>query len=368
MNLAEIFQAIEETRFLKTLSLQENIFFVGEIEPIKYIKNFFNNCKQAERNFYYDLSTNSLDDISGFLSKDTKYKAVVIVSVENEASLFPKVQQKLADSQIEIPIVRLFADVFINLMCKRDLLQTTSDRLSKPKTSYAILTTPRSGSTYFCDLLSSTGIAGYPIEHLRLANQELALNCDFDYFRLLFNLMQHRISDNGVFGTKIISHFLFELRKAKPKFRNIFKLIDKYVLLVRKDKVAQAVSLVIAQKTAVWHIQKNELENASDRKYESALEDIVINDELLAEVRQKHQFIKNQENRLKHMLNVNKIEPLEITYESIVEDAKMQVSRVLNFIEVSQSSHQTININSQIKKMPCDISQEIIRQYKIRSK
>ncbi|MGD1918873.1 MAG: Stf0 family sulfotransferase, partial [Pleurocapsa sp.] len=275
MSLAEIFQAIEETRLLKTLSRHEKIFFVGETEPIKYIQDFFASCKQADSNFYYDLSAYSLKDIYIFLSKDVKYRAIVVVSVVSETSLFSEVQQKLSSLKIEIPIIRLFADIFINLMCHRDLLQLTSNQLIKPKTSYAIMTTPRSGSTYFCDLLTSTEIAGYPIEHLRLANQELALNCDFDYFKLLFNLMHHRVSDNQVFGTKIISHFLFELRKARPKFRNIFKLIDKYVLLVRQDKVAQAVSLVIAQKTAVWHIQKNNSqEDAGDRTYKSALENI----------------------------------------------------------------------------------------------
>ena len=367
MNLAEIFQAIEETRFLKTLSLQEDIFFVGEAEPIKYIQDFFANHKQADHNFYYDLSTYSLNNISSFLSKDIEHQAIVVVSIGDEISLFSQVQQKLSSSKAKIPVVRLFADIFVNLMCKRDLLQPTSEQLIKPKTSYAVLTTPRSGSTYFCDLLSSTEVAGYPIEHLRLANQELALNCDFDYFKLLFNLMQHRVSNNGVFGTKIISHFLFELRKAKPQFRNIFQLIDKYILLVRKDKVAQAVSLVIAQKTAVWHLQKNSgREDSGDRTYKSSLEKIIINDELLAEVKQKHQFIQNQENRLRHMLEVNQIQPLEITYESIVEDAQMQVSKVLNFIGVLPSSHQVLKINSQIKKMPCDISQEIIRQYKTR--
>ncbi len=364
MNLAKIFQAIEETRFLKTLSLQENLLFVGKLEPLKYIRDFFADCKQADSNFYYDLSSFYLDDICSFLANNNRYQAVIIVSLEDEMSLFSQVGHQLSNFELEIPVIRLFADVFINLMCHRDLLQLTSDDPIEPKISYAVLTTPRSGSTYFCDLLSSTGIAGYPIEHLRLANEELALNCDFDYFRLLSNLMQYRVSDNEVFGTKVISHFLFELRRTKPKFRRIFKLIDQYILLVRKDKVAQAVSLVLAQKTAVWHIQKNNSQDIGDRTYRSALENIVIDDELLLEVKKKHQFIENQENRLRNMLDVNRIEALEIIYEDIVENAELEVNKVLNFLKIPQSSHQATNISSQIKKMPCDISQEIIRQYK----
>ena len=367
MTLIKTFQAIEETRFLKTLSLQENLLFVGEIEPLQYIQNFWAKHQKIDRNFYYDLSSYALENLDNFILSDRQYQAIIVVSFEDETALFTKVRQKLATFH-NIPIVRLFADVFINLMSKRGLLQPASDDFVKPKTAYAILTTPRSGSTYFCDLLGSTGVAGYPIEHLRLANQELALNCDFDYFRLLYNLMQYRVSDNGIFGTKLISHFLFELRKAKPEFRDIFQLFDKYILLVRQDKVAQAVSLVIAQKTNVWHLQKNiERNNPDYQIYQSALEHIAIDDELLLEVKQKHQFVKNQENRLRHMLKVNQIEPLEIAYEDVVENAPIQIGKILNFLEVPPSLEQIGGINSQIKKMPSELSQKIIQQYKARN-
>jgi trehalose 2-sulfotransferase len=363
MNLAKTFQAIEETRFLKKLSFQEQLFFVGEVEPLKYIQEFFANLKQANRNFYYDLPTNSLDDLDKLIHHNN-YQAIIVVSMENEISLFSQVKQKISDSNINITIIRLFADIFINLLCQRDLLQSTSDDLVKPKTSYAILTTPRSGSTYFCDLLSSTGIAGYPTEHLRLANQELALNCNFDYLRLLNNLMQYRTTNNGVFGTKLISHFLFELKRAKPNFRDIFQSIDKYIILVRQDKVAQAVSLVLAQKTEVWHIQKSVSKDNLDYKtYQSALENIEIEEDLLLEVKQKHQFIINQENRLRRILDVNQIEPLEIIYEEIVKNTESQIEKVCNFLEISHPLHQKVTINSEIQKMPSDMSQKIIRQF-----
>ncbi len=227
------------------------------------------------------------------------------------------------------------------------------------------MTTPRSGSTYLCDLLESTKIAGHPTEHLRLATQELARYCNFDYIRLLHNLMQYRTTDNQVFGTKIISHFLFELRQTQPDFQQIFNSIDKYIFLVRKDRVAQAVSLVLAQKTEIWHIHSNRSQNSTSyQSYQSRLNNIVINDALLSEVQQKFQFIQNQEARLKKILAANQIEPLILVYEDIVEDPESQINRILDFLAIVKPEQYTMNIRSGIKKMPSNLSQEIIRQFK----
>lgn len=365
MKPAQIFQAIEETQFLKQLSSQDRLFFVGETDALEYIRNFFNDHKKFDNNHYYNLS--NLDNLLAIAKNSNEYRAIIIVSLENEASIFQKVRQKADQLKINIPILRLFADVFINLLCNRKLLQSTSDQLQKPKVSYAILTTPRSGSTYFCDLLDSTNIAGHPSEHLRLAAQELTRYCNFNYLRLLHNLMQHRTTSNGVFGTKLISHFLFEFRQAKPDFKQIFNSIDKYVLLVRRDKVAQAVSLVLAQKTEVWHIHNNaRINKATYQSYQSRLESIEINDALLSEVNQKYQFIQNQEARLQKILTANHVEALQVEYEDILEDAESQINRILDFLSIAKPEQYIMNIGSGIKKMPSDISQKIINQFKQR--
>lgn len=359
MELAHIFQTIEETQFLKKLSSQDRLFLVGEADTLEYIKNFFNDLKQFDNNYYYNLSNYNLANIPVIAQDLNNYQAIIILSLKNEASIFQKIRQKANQLKINIPILRLFADVFINLLCNRKLLQLTSDHLQKPQVSYAILTTPRSGSTYFCDLLDSTNIAGHPSEHLRLAAQELTRYCNFDYLRLLHNLMQHRTTSNGVFGTKLISHFLFEFRQTKPDFKQIFDSIDKFILLVRRDKVAQAVSLVLAQKTEIWHIHSN----TKNISYKSKLEDIEIDDALLTNVEQKYKFINNQEARLKKILAANHIEPLQLDYEDIVEDATSQINLTLDFLSITKPEAYRMNIHSGIKKMPSEISQKIISQF-----
>jgi len=362
MNLVKTFQAVEETKFLKKISAYDRLFFVGETEILEYIKNFFLTSKTLDNNYYYDLSAQNLQALGKVASQLKHYQGIIVTSFESEESIQNKLNRIVSSLNLEIGVFKLFGDVFINHICRRPLLQPTSDALVKPGISYAVVTTPRSGSTYFCELLDSTKVAGYPAEHLRLATQELSRNCNFNYLRLLNNLIQYRVTDNGIFGTKLISHFLFELHKEKFDFDQIFLTLDKFIFLARRNKLAQAVSLVIAQQTEVWHLRDN-LNNLS---YQAKLENIVIDTALLEDVEQKLNFINRQEDRLKRILSRHKIEPLFLEYEDVVEDPHTQINLVLDFLQVSRTSQHTQNINSGIKKMPSDISQEIMRQFRNR--
>lgn len=362
MNLIKTLQAAEETQFLKKLSSHERLFFVGTTEILQYIQDFFINSKAVDNNYYYDLSTHNLNNLKTFETQLNQYQGIVVASLMSEESIQIQLKQIISDLDLNATVFRLFGDIFINHICRRSLLQPTLDRPAKSKISYAVITTPRSGSTYFCDLLESTTVAGYPAEHLRLATQELSRNCNFNYLRLLNNLIQYRVTNNGIFGTKLISHFLFELHKTKFDFDQIFLALDKFILLTRRNKLAQAVSLVIAQQTEVWHLR----DDINNLNYQAKLENIVIDTNLLENVEQKLNFINRQEERLQKTLSKYKIEPLFLVYEDVVEDPCTQINHVLDFLQVSRTPQHTQNINSGIKKMPSSISQEIMRQFRSR--
>jgi LPS sulfotransferase NodH len=360
MELTQIFQAIEETRFLSKLSTQSKLFFVGDAAPLAYIQKFFADTENINHNYYYDLSTQTIAELNNIPDLNL-YQAIVVVSLENEASLLFAVNQQL--NTVAHPLVlQLFADIFINLLCDRYLLQAAPQDNQKPTKSYAIVTTPRSGSTYLCDLLDSTAIAGHPAEHLRLATQELTRHFNFNYLKLVDNLMEYRTTNNGVFGTKLISHFLFELQRAKPDSEQIFQSINQFIFLIRKDKLAQAISLVLAQQTQVWHLHSD----AKKTSYKSQLESIEIDDNLLNDVEQKVIFIEQQEDRLQKILAHHQIQPLIVVYEDLLDDAPGQINRILDFLAIPQPEQYLMQVTSGIKRMPSTISQKIIRQYQER--
>jgi trehalose 2-sulfotransferase len=363
MKLEQLFAVIEETQILKKISFQRQLFFIGDSDALNYLKVFF-DANTPTKNYYFPLENNQLEDLSDELEVLSDCRAIIVVSLNDEAQLFKRVQQQVVNLKINLPILKLFDDLFVNNLCQRSLLDQADDQFEKPKTSYAILTPPRSGSTFLCDLLLSTEIAGYPSEHLRDAALTLSRNCNFDYIRLLHNLMQYQITDNGVFGTKFISHFLLDFKQTKFDFAQIFNSIDKYIFLVRRDKIAQAVSIVLAQRTEVWHIRDNEKDLTKNITYQSKLKTVDIDEALLEDVEQKYEFIKRQEARMHQLLEGYQIKPLQVEYEEIVENAELQVERILKYLDITKPEKYSMNIHSQIKKMPSNISEEIISQFK----
>ena len=359
MKLEQLFAVIEETQILKKLSFQRQLFFIGNPDALNYLKVFF-DAKTLAKNYYFQLENNQLKDLSNELEALRNCNAIIVVSLDDEAQLFKNVSEQIINLKVNLPVLKLFDDLFVNNLCNKNLLQRADDQFKKPKTSYAILTPPRSGSTFLCDLLLSTEIAGYPSEHLRDAALTLSRNCNFDYIRLLHNLMQCQTTDNGVFGTKFISHFLLDFKQTKFDFDQIFNSIDKYIFLVRRDKIAQAVSIVLAQRTEVWHIR----DNLKDLTYQSKLKTVDIDEALLEDVEQKYEFIKRQEARMHQLLENYQIKSLQVEYEDIVENAELQVERILKYLDITKPEQYSMNIHSQIKKMPSNISEEIISQFK----
>ena len=117
---------------------------------------------------------------------------------------------------------------------------------------YMVASTPRSGSSYLCQLLWQTGRMGAPLEYFNFHAWMPAMTSRLQVMRLreyVERLFQLRVSPNGVFGFKAhVEHAQF------LKLANLWPVLkpDAIVRISRKDKVAQAVSLVIANETGVF--------------------------------------------------------------------------------------------------------------------
>jgi len=144
--------------------------------------------------------------------------------------------------------------------------------------------TPRSGSTLLCDLLESTGVAGHPAEHFEALDSTGLPRQPRQYFNpgaqltallaptdpgapdpelRLEEAFAAGTTPNGVFATKVMWGFLPDLirrartRTDQPHVADVVVLEQvfpglRYVRVVRRDKVAQAVSLWTAVQTRVW--------------------------------------------------------------------------------------------------------------------
>ncbi len=359
MEAAQIYNVFQENQFINTILSQGNLLLIGEQESINYFKDYSLKLQLQKKNYAHVWQDNSQSNFLTKLKNLSQCEGIIIVSSDNESKIFHEITSLVAREDLHIPVLKLFEDIFVNFMAQTNLIQSSEFNLRKPTVSYGILTLPRSGSTFLCQLLTGTQVAGYPTEHLRKPAFTLAKHCNFDYVKLLHNLMTHRVSLNGVFGTKFISHFLQDFETLGNGLENILTSFDKYIYLIRKDEIAQAISILLAQKTQVWHINnKNKMLN-----YQDELESIIIDDKLLDEVTNKLYFIRQQQKYIDKILKTYQISPLTIKYEDLVEDVEGNIKQILDYLEINSLPESIGNLKYNIKKMGSEVSLKIAEAY-----
>ena len=195
----------------------------------------------------------------------------------------------------------------------------------KPRITYMICSTGRSGSTLLCSLLTNTGVMGVPHEYFNLSRHGQflikRLNSDAEkgipidvYFDAI---VRHRTSPNGVFGIK--AHINQCLRHYESGFISSYFGEIKHVFMRRRDSLGQAISLVIASQTGKWTShEKSAAEPVYSREaIEKSLALTAYYDGLW------DQFFAQ-----------NKIEPCRIFYEDILAKPNEEIQRVVDFVGV----------------------------------
>ncbi len=161
--------------------------------------------------------------------------------------------------------------------------------MSAPRQAYLVCATPRSGSTLLCEMLRETGCAGRPLEHFEKLRHSSLPRQPREYFdgvdspevldllapvkpitptsesaEAWWNrILSAGATDNGVWGGKLmwghVEDFLGRARElpglADADLEVVLRaLLDnpQMILVTRRDKVAQAVSLWRAVQTQSW--------------------------------------------------------------------------------------------------------------------
>ncbi|WP_396270579.1 Stf0 family sulfotransferase [Ideonella sp.] len=123
-----------------------------------------------------------------------------------------------------------------------------------PQQHFAVVCTARTGSTFYCELLQAGGL-GAPREHLRpplvhvLRQASVAREQVFDEVLSCGHI-------DGLFGTKVISEFLFDTvgkAQAADTLACLHERGFKFIHLSR-DLAEQAVSKYVAGRTDLWHV------------------------------------------------------------------------------------------------------------------
>lgn len=171
----------------------------------------------------------------------------------------------------------------------------------------------RSGSTYLCQLLASTGVLGRPIEFFNTEARKRTHGIAYpaDLRAQLFVIRSLGATDNGIYGVKLLySH----LRFFPAGFSPFERLPDlHFVRLSRRDLLAQAISLARARQTGKWGILMPPKGNASYQPDQIR--------ECLTELAEQAEYW----DRTIARLGVN---PVCFDYETVVQNPQAAVDRI----------------------------------------
>ncbi len=200
--------------------------------------------------------------------------------------------------------------------------------------SIIVCANPRSGSTMLCDLMTATGVLGRPASYYRwqsipewasrwgVDDSQGTTSKDFerDY---LSAVRQHGTDASGVFGLRLMWDTVEGLTKH---LQRIFPDEDKdaalfetafgtplYISLVREDKVAQAVSLVRAEQSGLWHLAFDRTVRQGEQKPRPTTYNAeIIEDQIAA--------LSGDDAAWQAWFIAQDIVPLKIVYEDLASD------------------------------------------------
>lgn len=194
---------------------------------------------------------------------------------------------------------------------------------------YLIMSQHRTGSSLICSALKNSGVAGIPLEyfhadHLGRLTQPLTADIVAGYYR---DVQERRTSPNGVFGMKI--HFdqfrrLFvsgnSVTQSGIRFLTSF---DRTLLVSRNDKIAQAISHMLAERTAVWNSGRRRDEGSQSLKLEKTDLPVVLR-YLSAAVADHLAW--------ERIVAALSLKPMIVTYEELVRSPDSELRRIMEHL------------------------------------
>lgn len=222
-------------------------------------------------------------------------------------------------------VVHEMDEVFRGDDCNVDRL-VEIDCIADPQCRYIIAMTPRSGSSYLCNVLEKTkclGIPGEVINHEFMPEiiKKIPGRTPGEYFR---NVSRVRKTKNDVYGLKC-SWCQFE-DFVNLMGGNTFLDGYKFIYLTRRNHSAQAVSLYKATASSVFHTNVT-YDHFAVKKLEELEYDY-------NEIDKWYEHIIMQEKGWQEYFRSNRISPFCVSYEEIDENISQVVMSIALYLGV----------------------------------
>jgi LPS sulfotransferase NodH len=228
-------------------------------------------------------------------------------------------------------------------------------KLRHPRRCYVVCTIPRSGSNLLTDGLRATRQAGMPKQFFLPKSEdrygaELGLDPTTDYPGYVRGIVNAKTTRNEVFGFKLMSWYLDDylarlrdtgafgepatddlvmLRNAFPRLR--------FVHIVRRHKLRQALSTARALQTGLWKVQEGKTASR-EPQFDAEL------------IEQSLREADRQERIWYAFFQRIGIAPFQVEYEELCRDYEGTLRGVLDFLKISLPRNARIGAPVTIKQ------------------
>lgn len=194
------------------------------------------------------------------------------------------------------------------------LLPAPADR------GYVVCATPRSGSTYFCELLASTGQLGKPQEYFNTVGRRKYTDPNYPKNPIVQMEIVRSMgaTPNGIYGVKMMPLHFRRARNRGDLFHELPNL--KFLRIRRRDLLGQAISMWRAQQTGQFV--------ASHRRRKTPVYD-------LQRIRTCVGDVLAMEASWDAVMLELGLQPLTFDYEDVVRDPQAAVDRVAALMELA---------------------------------
>ena len=210
-----------------------------------------------------------------------------------------------------------------------------------PYSSYVICGTPRSGSTLLCEMLAATNVAGRPNSYFR--PQDILYWAErwgvptgieaVDFERLYLSAMLREGSnETGIFGLRLMWSSIAEaarrLNSVNGGEADIAASFEQafghtlYIHLSRQDKVGQAISLVRAEQSGLWHLAAD----GSVLEGTTSPLPVTYDGDRIATVFGE---LESDDAAWDDFFRTRHIEPLRLVYETVTADPQSALASIL---------------------------------------
>lgn len=242
--------------------------------------------------------------------------------------------------------------MFGDVLPRRAAGRRPDHRLREPEAGYVLLCIPRSGSYHLCGLLTNLGL-GRPDEHVDGGLCAAARRGLLDLHDWFETIAQAAV-ENGWFGTKLISHVLFEAFESGFPPNDFVDWVQRRRLRVvhlhRNDVAAQAVSNFFARRTGVWTLT-GELETPTRPPYDF--------DEILAD----WHFLRQQDAWLRQLLQL--LPPAHrVDYEQLDARPAAMLAHLVSHLKGRSVPESELDLRPRTRKQRDALSAEYVQRFR----